>query len=86
MRKNDTTDLAPNFSKTNGLKKKKKKKKSLFNRIVNEWNGLPIMLENQKVLQLLKGMFSVLLRIIITFFFIFVHTFFHSAFCIYQAP
>ena len=35
LRKNDTQDLVPNFSRTNGFKH------SFFNRIVNEWNGLP---------------------------------------------
>ena len=35
LRKNDTQDLVPNFSRTGGFKY------SFFNRIVNEWNGLP---------------------------------------------
>ena len=35
LRKNDTQDLVPNFSRTDGFKY------SFFNRIVNEWNGLP---------------------------------------------
>ena len=35
LRKNDTQDLAPNFSRTDGFKY------SFFNRVVNEWNGLP---------------------------------------------
>ena len=33
--KNDTQDLFPNFSRTDGFKY------SFFARIVNEWNGLP---------------------------------------------
>ena len=35
LRKNDTQDLVPNFSRTNGLKY------SFFNHIVDEWNSLP---------------------------------------------
>ena len=35
MRKNDTQDIVPNFSRTDGLKY------SFFNRVVDEWNGLP---------------------------------------------
>ena len=35
LRKNDTQDLVPNFSRTDGCKY------SFFIRIVNEWNGLP---------------------------------------------
>ena len=35
LRKNDTQDLVPNFSRTDGFKY------SFFNRIVNEWNSLP---------------------------------------------
>ena len=34
-RKNDTQDLVPNFSRTDGFKY------SFFNRVVDEWNGLP---------------------------------------------
>ena len=35
MRKNDTQDLVPSFSRTDGFKY------IFFNGIVNEWNGLP---------------------------------------------
>ena len=35
LRKNDTQDLVPNFSRTDGFKY------GFFNRTVNEWNGLP---------------------------------------------
>ena len=35
LRKNYTQDLVPNFSRTDGLKY------SFFNRVVDEWNGLP---------------------------------------------
>ena len=35
LRKNDTQDLVPNFSRTDGFKY------SFFNRVVDEWNGLP---------------------------------------------
>ena len=35
LRKNDTQDLVPNCSGTDGFKY------SFFKRIVNEWNGLP---------------------------------------------
>ena len=35
VRKNDTRDLVPNFSRTDGFKY------SFFNRVVDEWNGLP---------------------------------------------
>ena len=35
FRKNDTQDLVPDFSRTDGFKY------SFFNRIVNEWSGLP---------------------------------------------
>ena len=51
MRKNDTQDLVPNFSRPDGFKY------SFFNRVVDAWNVYPIILENQTVLQLLKEMF-----------------------------
>ena len=35
LRKNDTQDLVPNCSRTDGFKY------SFFNRVVDEWNGLP---------------------------------------------
>ena len=35
LRKNDTQDLVPNFSRTNGFKY------SFLNRIIDEWNFLP---------------------------------------------
>ena len=35
FRKNDTQDFVPNFSRTDGFKY------SFFNRVVDEWNGLP---------------------------------------------
>ena len=35
LRKSDTQDLVPNFSRTDGFKY------SFFNRVVDEWNGLP---------------------------------------------
>ena len=35
LRKNDTQDLVPNFSTTDGFKY------SFFNRVVDEWNCLP---------------------------------------------
>ena len=35
LRKNDTQDLVPNFSRTDGFKY------SFLNRVVDEWNGLP---------------------------------------------
>ena len=35
MRKNDTQDLVPNFSRTDGLNT------VFLNRVVDEWNGLP---------------------------------------------
>ena len=55
LRKNDTQDLVPNFSGTDGFKYTGS---FFFNRIVNEWNGLPNhILENQTVLQLRKKMF-----------------------------
>jgi len=47
LRKYDTQDLVPKFSSTYNLKF------YYFNRIANEWNGLPhqITVVNQKVLQ-----------------------------------
>ena len=35
LRKNDTQDLVPNFSRNDGFKY------GFFNRTVNEWKGLP---------------------------------------------
>ena len=51
LRKNDTQDLVPNFSRTGGFKY------SFLT--VLQMNGMvyPIILENQTVLQLLKEMF-----------------------------
>ena len=50
VRKNDTQDLVPNFSRTDAFKY------SFFNRVVDEWNGLPNHIRDQTVLQLLKEM------------------------------
>ena len=36
MRKNDTQDHVPDFSRTDGFKYS-----FFFNRVVDEWNGLP---------------------------------------------
>ena len=50
LRKNDTQDLVPNFSRTDGL--------NIVFLTVLQMNGMvyPIILENQTVLQLLKEM------------------------------
>ena len=48
MRKNDTQDLVPNFSRTDGFKY------SFFNRIVNEWNGLPNHIRESNSIATLK--------------------------------
>ena len=51
-RKNDTQDLVPNFSRTDGFKY------SFFNRIVNEWNGLPIHVRESNSIEHLKKCFK----------------------------
>jgi hypothetical protein len=52
LRKNDSQDLVPNFSRTNGYKH------SFFNRIVKEWNSLPIIILGRPIVYLrLKIMF-----------------------------
>ena len=51
LRKNDTQDLFPNFSRTNGLKY------SFFNLLLMNGIVYQIILENQIVLELLKIMF-----------------------------
>ena len=58
LRKNDTQDLVPNFSRTNRLKYSFFLTILLMNGIVYQ-----IILENQIILKLLKIMFSALLRI-----------------------
>ena len=48
LRKNDTQDLVPNFSRTNGLKC------SFFNRIVDEWNILPNQIKESNSIETFK--------------------------------
>ena len=48
LRKNDTQDLIPNFSRTNGLKY------SFFNCIVDEWNSLPNHIREQNSIETFK--------------------------------
>ena len=52
LRKNDTQDLVPNFSRTNGFKF------SFFYRIVNEWNGLPR--ESNSIATFYSGFFTLI--------------------------
>ena len=51
LRKNDTQDLVPNFSRTDGFKY------SFFNRVVDEWNGLPNHIRESNSIATLKKMF-----------------------------
>lgn len=48
LRKKDTQDIALKFRRTNGLKY------SFFNRIVNEWNGLPNHIRESKSVETFK--------------------------------
>ena len=48
LRKNDTQDLVPNFSRTNGFKY------NCFNRIVNEWNSLPNNIRESNSIETVK--------------------------------
>ena len=49
LRKNDTQDLVPNFSRTNGVKY------SFFNCIVDEWNSLPNHIRESNSIEAFKN-------------------------------
>ena len=69
LRKNDTQDLVPNFSRTDGFKY------SFFNRAVDEWNGLPnhiresnsIATFKRNVLSFIKDNYNIYISICIYF-------------------
>ena len=48
LRNNDTQDLVPNFSRTNGLKY------SFLNHIVDEWNSLPNHIREENSIETFK--------------------------------
>ena len=51
LRKNDTQDLVPNFSRTNGLKINI----VFFNHIVDEWNSLPNHIRESNSIETFKN-------------------------------
>ena len=69
MRKNDTQDLVPNFSRTDGFKY------SFFNRVVDEWNGLPNHIRESNSIATLKINVLSFIKEARTFRFLFVYIF-----------
>ena len=52
LRKNDSQDLVPNHSRTNGFKY------SFFNRIINEWNSIPNDIRESNNINIFKSKLS----------------------------
>ena len=70
MRKNDTQDLVPNFSKADGFKY------SFFNRVVREWNGLPNHIrESNSIATFKRNVLSFIKDNLRTFIFLLVYIF-----------